>query len=105
MDHEKACKLQFFGTAMNKSPVLVLIAKRFEALTTQKEIDSNARFIIYTLEKARRDKVFQDKITVVIDITDKKMGKQEIRLAATIVPLLQKYYPERLSRQDRFWFV
>lgn len=98
VDHEKSCKLQFFGEAMNKSKCLVLTAKRYEQLSTQKDIDDNARFIIYTLEKARRDGSLADKITLVVDITGKKMGKQEIRLAATIVPLLQKYYPERLSR-------
>jgi hypothetical protein len=98
MHHEKSGKVSLFGKAMDNSVGMVLQANRFEALQTPADIDQNVRFIIYSLEKGRREGYINDKVTVIIDINGKKVGKQEIKLASQLVPLLQKHYPETLSR-------
>ena len=98
MQHEKTGKVSLFGTAMDTSVGLVFQASRFEALQTPKDIDQAVRFIIYSLEKGRRDGHIKDKVTVIIDINGKKVGKQEVKFASILVPLLQKHYPETLSR-------
>ncbi|KAJ3369254.1 hypothetical protein HDU91_007375 [Kappamyces sp. JEL0680] len=48
--------------------------------------------------QARKTGVLKEKLSVVLDITGTKMDKQLVKMAAQLVPLLQKYYPGRLSR-------
>ncbi|KAI8906438.1 hypothetical protein EDD86DRAFT_173752, partial [Gorgonomyces haynaldii] len=71
-DLQQSGKLQFCGRALDGSAVLVWTGSRHVQPKTQPDWDRELKFLIHTLEKARN------------------------------VPLLQKHYPERLSRMYIF---
>ncbi|KAI8807409.1 hypothetical protein BJ742DRAFT_812631, partial [Cladochytrium replicatum] len=56
------------------------------------------RYIIYVLEQAKTSGILKDKLYVVIDRTGMSRGQQsDASLVSSLVPLLQKHYPERLK--------
>jgi hypothetical protein len=97
-------KIQFFGTAVDNSSILVLTGTRHEIPKNQAEIEKEIRFIIYTMERGRKEGYFlltstlKDKVTVIFDRMGMKTDKSDAKIISQVIPILQKHYPERLSR-------
>lgn len=88
-------RVQFFGKARDGSTILVFQGSRHVPLS----IETETRFILYTLESAKKCNIITDKLTVIFDRSGiKSHSKADIKLFGTIVPILQNNYPEILAR-------
>jgi CRAL/TRIO domain len=94
---EQTGKLRFFGKAIDQSDILIFTAQRQEEIKSNDEITNNLRFIIYTIEKGRKENGI-DKITLLMDMNKARYSKNEVKLASNLIPILQKHYPDTLSR-------
>ncbi|KAL2919173.1 hypothetical protein HK105_201448 [Polyrhizophydium stewartii] len=101
-DLDSTGKLQFWGTALDRSPVLVWTGSRHAPTRTDADMDREMRYILYTLERARHSGLLKDKVTVIVDRHGMRTDKADVRLATTLAPVLQNHYPERLSRMYIF---
>ncbi|KAI8929277.1 CRAL-TRIO domain-containing protein [Entophlyctis helioformis] len=101
-DLEASGKLQFFGRAVDKSAILVWTGSRHVPPKTEQDTDRDIRFVVYMLERARRQGQFPDKVTVIIDRSGMRTDKSDIKVASTLIPILQNHFPERLSRMYIF---
>lgn len=90
-------KLHFYGKAIDQSSILIFTAQRQEEMKTPDDLEKNLRFVVYTIEKARKISNIS-RITLLMDMNKAKYSKNEVKLAGLLVPLLQKNYPEMLSR-------
>ncbi|KAI8901940.1 CRAL-TRIO domain-containing protein [Globomyces pollinis-pini] len=99
---EKSGKLQWYGVAVDGSVVACWNGSRHVAPKTQQERDLEMRYIVYFIEKGRKDGILKDKLTIVFDRNGMKTDKSDGQLASYIIPVLQKHYPERLSKMYLF---
>ncbi len=63
---------------------------------------TEVKFIAFTLETGFAQNIISDKITFVIDRTGMNTEKTDAKFAAHLIPILQKHYPELLSRMYIF---
>ncbi|KAJ3120484.1 hypothetical protein HK098_004572 [Nowakowskiella sp. JEL0407] len=98
-EFEATRMLQFSGKAVDGTPVLILNGAQRKIPKDFKERDKEIKFFFYVLEKARVDGIFKDQLIVIIDRTNMSRAQQSdaASIPPTIIPLLQKHYPERLK--------
>ncbi|KAJ3109002.1 hypothetical protein HDU96_007360 [Phlyctochytrium bullatum] len=105
-DLEASGKAQFFGKAKDGTPVCIINLSRHKAPKDNAAREKEIRYIFYVMEKARREGILMDKMTVVVDRG--QSGQADSAIIKAAVPLLQKHYPERLARMVIFptntWF-
>ncbi|KAJ3215636.1 hypothetical protein HDU67_000170 [Dinochytrium kinnereticum] len=102
-DLDATGKAQFFGRARDGTPILVVNLSRHSTPKDVAAREREIRYMIYVIEKARRDGVLVDKMTVIVDRANVASGQADSAMIKTVVPILQKHYPERLARMfDRY---
>ncbi|KAJ3103833.1 Ribosomal RNA-processing protein 7 A [Phlyctochytrium planicorne] len=101
-------KAQFFGRARDGTPILVINLSRHTTPKDAPARDREIRYIVYVLERARQDGILMDKMTVIVDRANITSGQSDTTVIKTVIPILQKHYPECLSRMIIFptntWF-
>ncbi|KAJ3315455.1 hypothetical protein HDV04_002997 [Boothiomyces sp. JEL0838] len=84
---EKSGRLQYFGNALDGSCIIVWNGSKYVGPKTDIEREKEMRFIVYFIESGRKS-----------GYSGMRADKEDVKLASYIVPILQKHYPERLSR-------
>lgn len=96
--HDMTGKIQFYGQAMDRSDVIIVTYSKFETPKTALDVEMEARYVIFSLERAKRDGLLDDKVSVIVDLDHWRAGKSDLKVISTILPILQNNYPELLSR-------
>ncbi|KAJ3321821.1 hypothetical protein HDV06_003823 [Boothiomyces sp. JEL0866] len=99
---EKSGRLQYFGNALDGSCIIVWNGSKYVGPKTESEREKEMRYIVYFIESGRKKGILTDKLTIIFDKTGMRADKEDIKLASYIIPILQKHYPERLSRMYLF---
>ncbi|KAH6565015.1 hypothetical protein BASA62_007574 [Batrachochytrium salamandrivorans] len=74
-DLEESGKLQFWGSAMDGSAILIWTGSRHVLPRTEQDLEREVRFLIYTIERAISNGRLADRITLIVD-----------RQVATLIP-------------------
>ncbi|KAJ3075743.1 hypothetical protein HK102_005543 [Quaeritorhiza haematococci] len=92
----KTGKCYFFGKCKEDSPVLYWRMSRHIAV---KNVDRTVRFIVWTMEKALREGIVTDRVTVVIDRMDATSENIEgIHFFRLLASTFQTHFPELLQK-------
>ncbi|KAH6590446.1 hypothetical protein BASA50_009421 [Batrachochytrium salamandrivorans] len=101
-DLEESGKLQFWGSAMDGSAILIWTGSRHVLPRTEQDLEREVRFLIYTIERAISNGRLADRITLIVDRQGMRTDKADLKIISRLVPILQNHYPDRLSRMYIF---
>ena len=113
LSKEDTGKAQFCGRTRDDIPILVLNNSRHSTPKDAKSKEREVRFFIYLLEKARKEgyllnfklikltenhRILVNRIAVLFDRFNASNSQVDVSTCKMLSTLLQKHYPERLSK-------
>ena len=90
--------LFFKGKALDESKLLWWIGSRHISHSNPISKEREIKYLIKTFEKGRKQKSFNDRFSLVIDLYGVKSEKSDINFIFNMVSLLGKHYPETISK-------
>ncbi|KAJ3416943.1 hypothetical protein HDV05_008001 [Chytridiales sp. JEL 0842] len=94
-DISKTGKLSFFGKDKDGVPVMIWRACRHRP--TDFNLERDVRHAIHSFEKAIRDGIVKDRVTVILDRLHMTQANYDSHLVKTLLAI-QHHYPERLDK-------